>query len=211
MKIYAFGGLGTSERLFAKLDFGVHELHFIEFPIPKEAESLSTYIDQLSDKIDTSEPFMLLGFSFGGIFANELAHRLHPEKLILCSTFVDPNELPLKVKFVKWIQLYRWIPDSLYQYDNRISRFVLRLFGRGIQRLMVEIMKQAGPLMSKWSMRTVLPWNGRIPSGKTIRIHGLNERIIPINGLEKVDHALPGGHFLVLTHPKFVNKVLAEL
>ena len=93
MKIYAFSGLGTDERIFRQLALD-HELIPVKWINPLPKEKLSSYAQRLGEQIDQSEPFALLGVSFGGMLVSELVKTLNPEKVILISSASTRFELP---------------------------------------------------------------------------------------------------------------------
>lgn len=85
MKLYLIGGLGADERVFRYLDIK-NETQVIKWINPKSKEELKHYANRLLEQINQNEDFGLLGVSFGGIVAIELAKLAHPQKLILISS-----------------------------------------------------------------------------------------------------------------------------
>src|SRR5688572_6189398 len=91
-------GLCADERLFSKLhlksDYPATCIKWI--PADKH-DTLGSYAEKLLPQIDPKpgERFVLVGVSFGGMIAIELAKRLPAEKTILISSLVEPKDLPL--------------------------------------------------------------------------------------------------------------------
>ena len=84
MKIYVISGLGADFKVLEKLKFPeVLEVVFLDWMIPDSNESFEHYVQKMADRIDDSEPFYLLGYSFGGIMVQEI-HKIKPaEKVVI--------------------------------------------------------------------------------------------------------------------------------
>ena len=89
MKLYLIGGLGADERVFQNLQLST-ECQPINWIDPFKDESLGSYVNRLIPQIDQNERFGILGVSFGGIAALELAKLTNPEILIDYSYVFDP-------------------------------------------------------------------------------------------------------------------------
>ena len=74
MKAYFISGIGADYRLFThiRLPEGF-ETCYVHWIPPEKDETLPVYARRLAEQIDTSEPFVLIGFSLGGIMAVEIA------------------------------------------------------------------------------------------------------------------------------------------
>src|SRR5690606_4307095 len=100
MKIYQVSGLGANEKAFKYLKINPEfETVYIPWLQPEELETLGNYAERMAAKIDTSEEFILMGLSFGGIIVQEMNRFLHPKLNILISTVKSREELPLFMKF----------------------------------------------------------------------------------------------------------------
>lgn len=85
MKIYAISGLGADERAFQFLEFPYEVVH-VKWITPEGDESMSSYAKRLCAQVDTSEPFALVGLSFGGMLATEMCKFIKPVHTILLSS-----------------------------------------------------------------------------------------------------------------------------
>ena len=112
MKCYCISGLGADKRAFKYLSIN-HELIHVEWIKPTKNESISNYSKRLSSQINTKEPFMLLGLSFGGIIACELAKIINPQKVIHISSITNKKHLPLVFRLIGAIGIHKIIPASL--------------------------------------------------------------------------------------------------
>ena len=82
--VYVFSGLGADERVFYKIDFGNCAVIFIKWIAPKKNESIECYAVRITAQITTTHP-VLVGLSFGGMMAVEVAKHIATEKIVLIS------------------------------------------------------------------------------------------------------------------------------
>ncbi len=73
MKLYIISGLGADFKILENIKFpDTVEPIFIPWLIPENNESFEHYVRRMAEKIDFSEPFALLGYSFGGFIVQEI-------------------------------------------------------------------------------------------------------------------------------------------
>ncbi|WP_093825084.1 alpha/beta fold hydrolase [Spirosoma endophyticum] len=95
MKIYFISGLGADKRIFQKLVLPTFfEPVYIELLTPHQNESLPNYAGRMALSIDSIQPFYIVGISFGGMLATEIAKLIRPQKTILISSVSTSNQLP---------------------------------------------------------------------------------------------------------------------
>ena len=78
MTIHFISGLGADERVFQFLDLPGIEKKFIRWIEPGKNESIHSYSLRLIDQIQQNEDLVLVGISFGGMVAQEIASCLCP-------------------------------------------------------------------------------------------------------------------------------------
>ena len=93
--IYLISGLGADKRVFSKLELGDLNVVHLDWIEPLKNETLKSYAMRLAAGIDSSEEFYLLGVSFGGVVAQEIAKILNPKKVFIISSMMHHNELPM--------------------------------------------------------------------------------------------------------------------
>ena len=84
IKVYLFPGQGADYRQYKHLilpsQFDTVHIHY---PVPEKGMNMKEYASTLIHQIDTSEKFILMGVSLGGMICSELSDILNPEQTIL--------------------------------------------------------------------------------------------------------------------------------
>ena len=99
MNLYIISGLGADAKVFSRIKFNenIKPIH-IDWLIPEREEDFYHYTRRMAEKIDTSEPFCLLGYSFGGIVAQEINKLKPAEKVVILGSIRSDKE---KSKLIK--------------------------------------------------------------------------------------------------------------
>ena len=121
-ELYIFSGLGADERVFQRLDFSAFSTTFINWIVPKDNETIEHYATRLLDQIKTTKP-TLIGLSFGGLIAVEVAKQIDTEKVILIASAKTNNEIPFYYRFVGQLRLHKLLPTRLLKSSNFITNW----------------------------------------------------------------------------------------
>ena len=119
LNVYLFPGQGSDYRIFDSLQLEKrYILHYMHYPEPNKKETLSNYANAFSSKIDTTNPFILIGNSFGGMICAELTQKLNPKKTIIISSAKYNSEIPMRYRFMRKLPLYKIIPARVYKWNS---------------------------------------------------------------------------------------------
>ena len=88
-KIYLISGLGADERAFQHLDLRAYDVIYIAWIEALKKETLAHYAGRLLAQVSTKKP-ILIGLSFGGMIAIEMAKQIETEKG--CFNFIRKNK-----------------------------------------------------------------------------------------------------------------------
>ena len=212
MKLYCISGLGIDQTPFEFLEIDPeYELVYIRWIEPRKKESLPEYALRLAGVIDDKEPFALLGLSFGGMIAIEIARVIKPQKLILLSSVPGPHCLPALYKFGGMLKVYSWFPFDLVKRNVKLTNKMFGIKGMAHQRIMHNVMEKTDTHFLRWAVRSILTWksNGNLPDYK--RIHGTHDRILPLLNCS-ADYVIEGGtHFMVVVKAGLISKIINEI
>ena len=117
MKIYGISGLGADERVFdyLKLDITLIPLLWIT---QLKNETIEDYSLRLAEKIDTSEKFVLVAVSFGGLVAVEISKVFNPKLTILISSIEVQSEIPKLYRLSAKTKMLNLLPKFILKSSN---------------------------------------------------------------------------------------------
>jgi esterase/lipase len=208
--IYCISGFGADERVFANLNFGENQVHFIPWKIPQRNETLKNYTHRMAEDIHHSNP-VVTGLSFGGMISIEMAKIMSFEKIIMISSIKTFHEKPLYMQFAATIHLNKLIPMRPYPILERLENYNLGVQSKDEKKLVNEYRKNINPLYSEWAIEQILNWkNDWIPKN-LIHLHGGNDHIFPVKNI-KADFVIQGGgHLMLLNKAVEVNEILKRI
>ena len=211
MKTYLISGIGADYRLFThiRLPEGF-ETRYIHWIPPEPEETLSSYAGRLTAQIETGEPYVLIGFSLGGIMAVEIAKQLSPVCTIIISSIPVSSNLPPYYRRAHRLQLQKLASPKLMKALASFKHLVT-MRSRDNYRLIREVIWDGDDRFIAWAMDAVVAWqNGETPQ-PLFHIHGAWDEIFPIR-FTKPTHIVPrAGHNLVLSHAPIINSLLQEI
>jgi len=208
--IYVLSGLGADERAFSRMDWGDLEVHYIPWLSVKRGDDFQEYVQRLAAFI-TDEKFILLGLSFGGMMAQEVAKLKKPEKLILLSSFKGHWEFPCYYRMALAMKLDRLCHPHLLKKLGRLAQW---FFGTKLKKedgkMLKRIMDETDPHFIAWALNQIGNWKGNktIPS---ISIHGNHDRLIPIQYVQTDYIIQAGGHFMVWNQAEEISRLIKKI
>lgn len=205
--IYLFSGLGADHRAFDRLALPGYRLVHIRWVPPLRKESMSAYAARIREQIDTPDP-ILIGLSFGGMMAVEVAKQIAVKKIVLISSAKTRSDLAAGSSFFfKW-KLYKYVPGYLLQQPNFI---VNRLFGAETaadKEVLGAILEDTNVPFFRWAMDNIVHWDNETIPPHLIHIHGTDDKIIPFKAV-KADYAIEGGgHLMVLNRADTISSII---
>lgn len=210
-RVYFIAGIAADERVFThiRLPEGVDMVH-LNWIDPLKNESLPDYALRLSERIDTSEPFAVVGLSFGGMLATEIAKRYQPVQTVLISSIPLSAHLPKYYRLAAAIRLHKVIPIGVFKMLARSKRLFTTETGND-KKLLWQIIDDSDKKFIRWAIGAILSWKNDVLPSRLMHIHGTRDEVLPLR-LTSPTHVIPkGGHLLVMTVSGKVNNLLAEV
>jgi pimeloyl-ACP methyl ester carboxylesterase len=211
-KIYLIPGLGADGRMYTPQLKVLKDAVILEHQKPLAEEKLTEYARRLSAKVDTSEPFILIGTSLGGMIAIEMSKFVHPEKIILISSVKHRGELPGWMRAMKHLKLHHFLTgERLIRISNSNVKRFISMRDTNVARLIVDMHNSADPEFVGWAINEVVNWNGgKDYRNDIIHIHGTKDRLFPHRNIKNAIYIPGGSHIMGLTQAHDVNKALLE-
>ena len=203
--IYLISGLGADERVFQNLDFGRLKPTFIKWIEPRQNETIQEYALRLSEQIVTKKP-IILGVSFGGMIAIEIAKQIDYQQVILISSAKTKTEIPLIYRILGRLKLHKLIPIRLFKQANILTYWFFGMNSKSEKKMLKGILNDTDSTFLKWAMDAIITWKNEVIIDKLVHFHGDNDRILPIKNIVKVDLIIPnGGHLMVFNRADVIN------
>ena len=213
IKIYLFPGQGSDNRLFSNLELDRQfEMIPIQYEVPDKRATIKEYAQVLVQKIDTTDKYILLGVSLGGMICTELADVLNPDKILIISSAKSRKELPGRYKFQKYIPLNKIIPKKIIKFGALVLQPIVEPDRNQEKELFKQMLSSKDPVYLKRSINMIVNWNRTSYSNKIIHIQGTNDHTIPIRNVIADYKIKKGSHMMILTQGKelsnLINKIL---
>ncbi|QDW25473.1 alpha/beta hydrolase [Pedobacter sp. KBS0701] len=213
MNTYFISGLGADKRIFSKLklDEKINIIH-IDWINPVKNESLATYAERLSKVIDKSQPFALVGVSFGGMIAVEIAKVLKPITTVIISSTMLSIHLPALYRFAGSLGLLKIIPARLLKSSNKLTQNYYFGTRSGSEKtLLSKIIKDTDPYFLKWAIGSILNWKNKVKPERIFHIHGTMDKIL-YSKTAKPDFVIENGtHFMVYQNAAEISGIIDEI
>jgi len=208
---YLIPGLGADERVFRRLHL-VGTVRVLDWLPPQSAtEPLAHYAARLAEAVPVGEECWLVGVSFGGILAQEVA-RLRPRaRVVLISSLASPVELPFTLRLARATRLYRLFPPQALKLMPRVAQWFFGARNGPEYKLLHQIIQGTDPVFAQWAIRQLLQWPGIAAAQPAVRLHGTRDRLLPARDVS-VEHRLThGGHFMIVSHAAEISRILNQL
>ena len=212
MKIIFISGLGYDHRIFNKLSFNEFEVVYLDWIEPNLNEDMKEYAARLGSSLSKiNDSVILVGHSFGGLIAQEIASIHKIEEVILLSSIVSRREMPLWIRTIKPCGLHRlpirkWSSNSvgfwgkLHGFDTKEKKDLFR-----------NMVNRYSDHYFQWALRELSLWKGaEVPeTTKLFQINGTRDRTFPIKNIEKPDYIIENGsHIFTLEVPGILSALI---
>jgi pimeloyl-ACP methyl ester carboxylesterase len=206
-ELYIFSGLGADESVFQRLEFSDFSITFIKWIVPQDRETIENYATRLLDQITTSKP-TLIGLSFGGMIAVEVAKQIETEKVILIASAKTRNEIPFYYRFAGQLGLHKLLPTRLLKRSNFITNWFFGANSTFDKQLLKQILIDTDPIFLKWAIDKIARWKNQTHSQNIFHIHGASDKILPLSFVNCNSIIKNGGHLMTLNKSDELNQIL---
>lgn len=211
MKLYVVSGLGADFKVLEKITFPQNlEVVFLDWIMPEKNEDFHHYVKRMADRIDDSEPFSLLGYSFGGIIVQEIDKIKAAEKVVIMGSIKSHKEKSRFIKLGEVTKIPRFLPQQLFNINSATVYSLARGIVDPKNPKLLEYFTVRDTYYLKWSIEKVSSWKFE-ENPKVIQILGSKDIVFPLK-YSKPDYVVQNGtHLFPATKPKEVSKILIEI
>lgn len=213
LNIYFIPGLGTNRAIFEYLNLSEEsfKVNFLDWIIPQNSlESLQSYSLRMSEQIKEDHA-VLIGISFGGVIAQEIAKIRTVNKVIIISSIKSKHELPRRLKLAKFLKIYQLSPlIGKMNFEKLQFSGVGKLLKRKLY-LYHKYMSVKDNLYLLWATKNMLCWDQSIADSNLVHIHGTNDQVFPRKYLQNIISIEGGTHAMILTKANTISNLINSI
>jgi len=211
MKVYFIPGLAADKKVFRHIRLpDEFEPVFLEWITPRKGEILQEYAYRMATQIDINEPYILIGLSFGGMLAVEIAKKYSPRKVILIASIAHHHHLPAYYRAVYHSGMHRVIGPNMLKKAVYFKRYFTAESGEDKQ-LIRQMAKDMDPVFITWAIKAIVDWKTDDQEIPVHHIHGTRDIILPLS-YTKAQYTIPGGgHLMIFDRAEEINRILHSL
>lgn len=209
-KVYFISGLGADSRSFGFLDLSFCDPHFIQWITPSFDETLGSYAEKLFASIN-DEKAVIVGLSFGGMLAAEMAKRHPGTKVIIIASAKTRFEIPRYLRFWRHFPIYKLHSNRTKSYAGNLVLSILGTKGAEQRAVQQQILRDSDPVFTRWAIHAILNWNNTVIPKNVIHIHGTSDKLLPFSYV-KADHIINNGeHVMIMDKAAEVSLLLKKI
>lgn len=183
---------------------------YLDWITPEKNESLTNYARRFSSLIKSDDAFILIGLSFGGMLACEIARLRNPLKTIIISSIATSTELPWYFKRAGRIGLHKAVPIKLLKAGT-IVKNLMGAASKEDKAVIINYAKFADPDLVRWSLHAIINWHQPVRLPGVVHLHGSDDYMLPVK-YTHADYIIErGGHLMVFNKAEEVNRILNEV
>ena len=211
--VYFMPGLAASPTIFEniKLPEDQFEMHFLEWFLPTDKETIESYALRMTEKIQDENP-VLVGVSFGGVLVQEMAKQMKVRKVIIISSVKSNTEFPSRLKMARATKAYKLLPTQLL---SNVELLVKYAFGNNIVAKRLKLYEKYLSVRDKkyldWAIENTLIWTQKKADENVIHIHGDADEVFPIKHIQNCIVIKGGTHIMIINKFKWLNENLPKL
>ena len=209
--IYCVSGLGADERVFQRLKLEGYQPVHIRWVEPEMKESITDYAKRLTEQIKSDCP-ILVGLSFGGIIAVEIAKQIDTKKVILISSTKNQQEVPFYFLIFRWLPIHLLLPAKIMLWFGQLlASWFFSLETLAERKLFKAILSDTNAKFMKWAIHQVVVWRNELIPNNIYHIHGCSDRIFPYKFVREDFSVEKGGHFMIMNQAEYISQLIQKI
>lgn len=155
-RIFYISGLAANELAYSRLiktpDF---EWIFLPWIDCEKNEKFEDYVDRLIGKHQLKEDDIVMGLSFGGICAQQIAYKYKLKNCILICSFRSYKDLHFPTPVMLSTKLYKFLPEIKVPVIHPITAFWVGVHKKDGKEVFYKMLNQTDPKLVKWSIEQI--------------------------------------------------------
>ncbi len=210
--VYLMPGLAANSTIFEfiKLPKDQFKIHYLEWIIPFEKESLEAYAKRMLKYVKHENP-VFIGVSFGGVVVQEMARFIDLKRLIIVSSVKCRDELPRRMQFAATTGVFKLLPLGLLDYVDYFERIAVGNFLKRRAKLYKQYLSVTNRYYLSWAIRNMVLWNCTEANKKVIHIHGDKDQVFPVRYISNFIKVKGGTHVMIINRYRWFNEHLPKI
>lgn len=181
---------------------------YVEWLIPEANETLDAYTKRMASALDTRKPFILVGYSLGGMLVQEMCGFLSPLHTIIISSIKQENEIPSIFHMARKVDFANRLPMRLYKSPNLIINIFNKYFLNCSTKVVDRYLTVNHPTYIKWALKTVYSWIPQVKVNNLTHIHGTRDQVFPFELIDECISIKGGDHLMIVKRTKQINDII---
>ncbi|HEV9035666.1 MAG TPA: alpha/beta hydrolase [Puia sp.] len=211
--VYCISGLGADHRIFAKLNVPGIDFSPLSWMAPSRHEDIGTYANRMREGVPEDHP-VLLGVSFGGMMAIEMAKKIPGATVIIVSSVSTRSELPLWMRLGGYLHIDRLSPAAVIKRGAILTRLENHKLGVESEEealLCQEFRDHIDGRYLNWAIGVILRWRNEWKPASFYHFHGGKDHIFPIRTVTPTHIIGDGGHFMIYNRAEEIGRLLGGI
>lgn len=203
-RLHFIPGVATDRRVFAEVDLPAHDCVYLDWMPVQEDERLEGYAKRMAARVEEASP-ILIGYSFGGIMAIEMAKHLGDATVILISSIKSYRERSFGMWLTASLNLHRLVPVEIGK-DLRFAYTWMNDPQSPSEVAFIELMRETlDPAHTGWAIDQAVHWRHHAHTPRLFHIHGDQDRIFPIRYIRNCIPVRGGTHLMLLNKGREIS------
>ena len=210
-KAFLIPGLALNPEVTGNIELEGYEKIYIRWIDPAGEESLESYAQRIIEiyQIPENESIVLLGHSFGGLLAQQIASNRPLAKLILISTVKNSDEIPWKIRFLRHGFAYHLASKKLILRTLSLWGWYHGYDEPELHNALVTEMSSLSNEYLIWAYKQIIHWQGVPSKNEFIHIHGDMDKTFPIENISNCLSLSGGDHLMIFKRSSEINALIA--
>lgn len=208
--VYLLPGLLADGRIFKNFATGDNsEFHYVIYPQPHKNETLAHFAGRLAEHITEPNP-VLVGTSFGGVLAIEIAKHINVKQVVLLGSVKHQDELAWYKNLIHLLRLHKRVSPRVIRLGGFASRFFAPKETREWTTFFNMVYTTGGDYIH-WVIDRVLGWKNTEFPENVLHLHGTKDPLFPIRYIIEPVVLIEGaGHSMVMDNSVAIKAAIKE-
>lgn len=208
--IYLIPGLAADGCIFDRFRFpkDQFEIKILNWFVPDHLhQTIESYAAKMAVQINTKNN-MLIGVSFGGVIAQEIASIKSIKHVFIVSSIKSADEIPKLYKWFVKLKAYHLIPfKSIHKWEA----FHLKKQNSKHKKKIVayqQYLPFRNPVYIKWAIKTMIQWQSKTMNTNFTHIHGKLDTVLPIKNINNCIPIQNGTHAMIVNKTSQIQQII---